>query len=251
MPTNSILLGVNIDHVATLRQARYRDLPQVCGGVIEPDPLYAALIAEQAGADGITVHPREDERHMQRRDLARLRQSIRTRLNMEMACTPSMTEFALEIKPHSVCLVPESREEVTTEGGLDVVRFFDRVETVVRAMIEEGILVSLFIDPSLEQIAAAADLEVEMIELHTGAFAHHFHDVQGAIELEKLIEAAKQGHAAKLLVNAGHGINYHNIRDILRIPHLNELNIGHSIISRALMTGLPEAVAEMKRRMHP
>jgi pyridoxine 5-phosphate synthase len=251
MQPHPILLGVNIDHVATLRQARYRDNAAISGGYVEPDPLFAALLAEQSGADSITVHPREDQRHIQRKDLFRIKSSLRTRLNMEMACTGQMTGFALEIKPHSVCLVPENREEVTTEGGLDVVGQFERVREVVEAMNAEGILVSLFIDPSEDQIDLAAELKVAMVELHTGAFSRHFDDIRGDFELEKLVDAARYAHEAGLIVNAGHGINYHNIRKILRIPHLYELNIGHSIISRALMTGMAEAVAEMKRRMNP
>lgn len=251
MNAYQILLGVNIDHVATLRQVRYRDAGRVAGTFVEPDPLLAALLAEQAGADGITVHPREDQRHIQRKDLYRLRKSIQTRLNMEMACTESMTEFAIEIRPDSVCLVPENREEVTTEGGLDVVTHYDRVQEVVKAMNAEGIKVSLFIDPDFEQIDCAADLEADMVELHTGAFANHYFDVQVEIELEKLVNAAKRAHAANLTVNAGHGINYNNIRRVLEVPHLHELNIGHSIISRALFTGLNEAVREMKQRMNP
>jgi pyridoxine 5-phosphate synthase len=251
MNAHQILLGVNIDHVATLRQARYREAGRIAGTFVEPDPLLAALLSEKAGANGITVHPREDQRHMQRADLYRLRQSIQTRLNMEMACTESMIEFATEIRPDCVCLVPESREEVTTEGGLDVVAHYDRVMEVVKAMNAEGIKVSLFIDPDFEQIDCAADLEVDMVELHTGAFANHFFDVQVEIELKKLVEASKYAHEASLLVNAGHGINYNNVRRILEIPYLHELNIGHSIISRALFSGLEEAVREMKRRMNP
>ena len=251
MSAHQILLGVNIDHVATLRQVRYRDAGRVAGTFVEPDPLLAALLAEQAGADGITVHPREDQRHIQRKDLYRLRKSIQTRLNMEMACTESMIEFATEIRPDSVCLVPENREEVTTEGGLDVVTHYDRVQEVVKAMNAEGIKVSLFIDPDFEQIDCAAELEADMVELHTGAFANHYFDVQVEIELEKLVNAAKYADDANLIVNAGHGINYNNIRRILEVPYLHELNIGHSIISRALFSGLNEAVREMKHRMNP
>ncbi|MCG8526097.1 MAG: pyridoxine 5'-phosphate synthase [Opitutales bacterium] len=249
MKNHQLLLGVNIDHVATLRQARYRDTGRVAGGFVEPDPLYAALIAEQAGADCITIHPREDQRHIQRKDLYRLRQSLQTRLNMEMACTQEMAEFAAEIHPDSVCLVPENRTEVTTEGGLDVVGQFERVRETVESMIAEGIKVSLFIDPDEEQIDCAAELNADMVELHTGAFANHYYDVQGRLELEKLVAAAIQGHELSLTVNAGHGINYVNISKILEIPHLHELNIGHSIVSRAIYFGLDEAVREMKSRM--
>lgn len=249
MKREPILLGVNIDHVATMRQARYRDASQVAGGMVEPDPLIAAHLAEKAGADGITVHPREDGRHIQQKDVIRLRQGIQTRLNMEMACTDSMTRFACEVNPDSVCLVPENREEVTTEGGLDVIKHYRRIREVIRAMTVEGIMVSLFIDPEQEQIETAAELEADMVELHTGAFANHFYDIQGELELEKLVKAADYANAAGLVVNAGHGINYVNIPHILRIPHLHELNIGHSILSRAVFYGLEEAVREMKGRM--
>ncbi len=251
MNRESILLGVNIDHIATLRQARYRDAGRVAGGMVEPDPLLAALISEKAGADGITIHPREDQRHIQQKDVMRIRQSIQTRLNMEMACTDSMTEFACKIRPDSVCLVPENREEITTEGGLDVVSHYSRVRDVVSAMNTEGIAVSLFIDPQKDQIDCASELEAEMVEFHTGAYANHFYDVQGNLELEKLIESAEYAHEAGLIVNAGHGINYVNISKILSIPHLHELNIGHSILSRSILYGLEEAVGEMKKRMNP
>jgi pyridoxine 5-phosphate synthase len=174
-----ILLGVNIDHVATLRQARYRDYGSVAGKMVEPDPLLAARLCEMAGADGITVHPREDQRHIQRADLPRIREGIQTRLNMEMACTEEMADFAVEIKPDSVCLVPEGRQELTTEGGLDVVNHYSRVRDIVSSMNAEGIKVSLFIDPDEEQIECAEELGVDMIELHTGTFATHFYDVQG------------------------------------------------------------------------
>lgn len=251
MKSQHILLGVNIDHVATLRQARYRDAGRIAGAFVEPDPLMAALLAEQAGAEGITVHPREDQRHIQRKDLYRLRQGIQTRLNMEMACTQEMIEFAIEIRPDCVCLVPENREEITTEGGLDVVSEYSRVRDVVKAMNAEGIKVSLFIDPDIEQIDCASELEADIVELHTGAFANHYYDVQSEIEFEKLVEAANHAHDAGLRVNAGHGINYINIRKLLGIPHLYELNIGHSIMSRAIYFGLDEAVREMKKRMNP
>lgn len=245
----AILLGVNIDHIATLRQARYREVNRVSGGMVEPDPLNGAWIAEKAGADCITVHPREDERHIQRRDMRRLRDGIQTRLNMEMACSAEMTEFALNIKPDSVCLVPENRQEVTTEGGLDVASNYSRVRDVVENLSIEGIKISLFIDPDIDQIDCARELEVDMVELHTGAFANHYRDVQGEMELRKLIDAAEHAHDLGLVVNAGHGINYSNIQEILKIPYLHELNIGHSIVSRAVFYGLEEAVREMKKRM--
>ena len=245
-----ILLGLNIDHCATVRQARYRAAGAAAGGVIEPDPVALALEAERAGADGITAHLREDRRHVQDRDIHRLRESIATRLNLEMACTPEMTELALAIKPDSVCLVPESREEITTEGGLDVVRNRDRVQACVDAMNAAGIKTSLFIDPDEPQIELSAKLGAPWIELHTGAYANAYHGPQRAAELQRLRVGCVQGHQLGLVVNAGHGINYVNIAEVRSLPHLQELNIGHSIISRALFTGIAEAVREMKRRMN-
>lgn len=245
-----LLLGVNIDHCATLRQARYRNAAGHEGGNVEPDPVALALVAEQAGADGITVHLREDRRHIQERDVRRLRERIRTRLNLEMACTPAMTDFALRLKPDFVCLVPESREEITTEGGLDVVRHRDKVARVTDAMNAAGIKTSLFIDAEEPQIELAAKLRAPFIELHTGAYAHAYHGPGRGEELRRLIAGAKQAHALGLTVNAGHGINYVNITEVRTIPHLHELNIGHSIVSRALHTGLAAAVAEMKRLMN-
>jgi pyridoxine 5-phosphate synthase len=246
-----ILLGLNIDHCATLRQARYRQAGVTTGGNIEPDPVTLAFLSEKAGADGITVHLREDRRHIQDEDVLRLGAARTTRLNLEMACTPAMTEFALKLKPYSVCLVPESREEITTEGGLDVVRHRDKVARVTDAMNAAGIKTSLFIDPEPEQIALAAELKAPWIELHTGAYANAYYGPGRAAEFERLCTGAKQAHAAGLIVNAGHGINYINIAEVRTIPHLHELNIGHSIISRALFTGIAEAVSEMKRLMNP
>ena len=246
-----LLLGVNIDHCATLRQARYRQAGATTGGNIEPDPVALALLCERAGAEGITVHLREDRRHIQDRDVLRLRESIVTRLNLEMACTTAMTEFALKLKPESVCLVPESREEITTEGGLDVVKYRDKVARVTDAMNEAGIKTSLFIDADEHQIALAAKLRAPWIELHTGAYANAYHGPDRAAELKRLTVGAAQAHALGLVVNAGHGINYVNIPEVRTIPHLHELNIGHSIISRALFTGIEEAVREMKARMNP
>lgn len=244
-----ILLGVNIDHCATLRQARYRGAAGD-GGAVEPDPVAFALAAERAGGDGITVHLREDRRHIQDRDVWRLRQSIGTRLNLEMTCTPAMTALARELKPHSVCLVPENREEVTTEGGLDVVGNRERVAACVDAMNAAGIKTSLFIDPDEAQIALSARLGAPWIELHTGAYAEAYYSPQRAAELARLRRGAEQGHALGLVVNAGHGINYVNIAEVRTLPHLHELNIGHSIVSRALFTGVEEAVREMKARMN-
>ncbi len=246
-----ILLGVNIDHCATLRQARYRQADSTCGGAVEPDPVLLAQLSERAGADGITVHLREDRRHIQERDVWRLRESIATRLNLEMACTPEMTEFALKLKPDSVCLVPENREEVTTEGGLDVVANRERVRAVVDAMNAAGIKTSLFIDPDDAQIDLAAELRAPWIELHTGSYANaYFRAEDRAREFQRLRLGAVRAHDLGLTVNAGHGINYVNIAEVRAIPHLHELNIGHSIISRALFTGIEEAVREMKTRMN-
>lgn len=246
-----ILLGVNIDHCATLRQARYRTAGATHGGNIEPDPVALALLSEEAGADGITVHLREDRRHIQDEDVTRLAASLKTRLNLEMACTPAMTEFALRLKPHSVCLVPESREEVTTEGGLDVVKHRDKVARVTDAMNAAGIKTSLFIDPDTPQIELAAKLGAPWIELHTGAYAHAYHGPRCETEFVRLVAGAKLAHAAGLVVNAGHGINYVNIAEVRTIPHLHELNIGHSIVSRSLTTGLSAAVRDMKALMNP
>jgi pyridoxine 5-phosphate synthase len=245
-----ILLGVNIDHCATLRQARYREAGVTTGGAVEPDPVTFALSSERAGADGITVHLREDRRHIQERDVWRLRESIATRLNLEMACTPAMTEFALKLKPNFVCLVPESREEVTTEGGLDVVGGRERVRTCVDAMNGAGIKTSLFIDPDELQIELSAKLGAPFVELHTGAYANAYYTPRRAAEFQRLRLGAVRAHDLGLVVNAGHGINYVNIAEVRTLPHLHELNIGHSIVSRALFTGVEEAVREMKTRMN-
>ena len=245
-----ILLGVNIDHCATLRQARYRQAPATVGGAVEPDPVTLALLAERAGADGITVHLREDRRHIQERDVWRLRETISTRLNFEMACTPAMIDFALKLKPDSVCLVPESREEVTTEGGLDIVGNRERVKACVDAMNAAGITTSLFIDPEEQQIELSAKLAAPWIELHTGAYANAYYAPARFTEFKRLTVGATLGHAAGLVVNAGHGINYVNIAEVRTMPHVHELNIGHSILSRALFTGIEEAVREMRARMN-
>jgi pyridoxine 5-phosphate synthase len=246
-----ILLGVNIDHCATLRQARYREAAATTGGAVEPDPVTFALSAERAGADGITVHLREDRRHIQDRDVWRLRECIATRLNLEMACTPAMTELALKVKPEFVCLVPESRQEVTTEGGLDVVGNRERVRACVDAMNAAGIKTSLFIDPDEPQIELSAKLGAPFVELHTGAYANACHTPRRASEFQRLRLGAVRAHDLGLVVNAGHGINYINIAEVRTLPHLHELNIGHSIVSRALFTGVEEAVREMKKRMNP
>jgi pyridoxine 5-phosphate synthase len=245
------LLGVNIDHCATVRQARYRDAAGAEGGAVEPDPVAFALLAERAGGDGITVHLREDRRHIQERDVWRLRESIATRLNLEMACTPAMTAFALKLQPEFVCLVPENRQEVTTEGGLDVVANRDRVRACVEAMNAAGIQASLFIDPDEPQIELSAKLGAPFVELHTGAYANAYFTPRRAGEFERLRLGCEHAQAASLTVNAGHGINYLNIAEVRTLPHLHELNIGHSIVSRALFTGAEEAVREMKARMNP
>ncbi len=211
----------------------------------EPDPVIAASVCERAGAGGIVAHLRADRRHIQDRDIERLRQSIMTKLNLEMGNTPEIVDFALRIVPDEVCLVPEKREEVTTEGGLDVVTQHKELKTTIKRLQLAGIRVSLFIDPSLEQVDAAAELGVEMVELHTGRLANAFTEKIEKEELEKLRAAARAASESKLQVNAGHGINYKNITVIHQIPNLTELNIGHSIVSRAVWVGLEAAVKEM------
>src|ERR1700720_2169084 len=238
-------LGVNIDHVATLRQARYTKMPESKNA--EPDPLVAASICERAGAKGIVVHLRSDRRHMQDRDIERLRENIMTKLNLEMGNTPEILDFALRIVPDEVCLVPEKREEVTTEGGLDVVAQRKDLEPTINRLHAAGIRVSLFVDPTLEQIDAAGELGVEMVELHTGKLANAFSEKIEKQELENLEAAAKAASELKLQVNAGHGINYTNIALINKIPHLTELNIGHSIVSRALVVGIENAIKEDRK----
>jgi len=234
-------LGVNIDHVATLRQARYRGRERG-----EPDPIEAALICESAGAHGITAHLREDRRHIQDRDVRLLRQVIKTRLNLEMANAPEIVALALEIKPDIVCMVPERRAEVTTEGGLDAASHWSSLAETRQRMNAAGIEMSLFIGPEPEQVEAAARVGSQFIELHTGGFAENFHRKrERAVELERLIAAANQAHALGLRVNAGHGLNYQNLAVLRQVPHLVELNIGHSIISRAVVVGLATAVREM------
>ena len=246
-----ILLGLNIDHCATVRQARYRAVAAGAEPAVEPDPIALAIRAERAGADGITIHLREDRRHIIDRDVWRARESIATRLNLEMACTPEMAKIAAEVRPDSVCLVPENRAEITTEGGLDVVGQRDRVKAIVEAMGEAGVTVSLFIDPDEPQIAMAAELGAPWIELHTGAWANAFYvRDRRATEFARLVRGAEQAHALGLTVNAGHGINYVNVAEIRTLPHLHECNIGHSIISRALFTGIDEAVREMRQRLN-
>lgn len=234
-------LGVNIDHVATVREARYRGLPAG-----EPDPVAAALAAEAAGCHGITAHLREDRRHIQDRDVRRLRAEIRTRLNLEMANVPEIVAFAEQLKPDIICLVPERREEVTTEGGLDVVGHLYSITETRRRMTDAGIETSLFIAPDIAQVAAAAKTGAQFIELHTGQYAEHFADPAARErELQRLITAAREAHAAGLRVNAGHGLNLENVPALFAVPHLVELNIGHSLVSRAVFTGLGVAVKDM------
>ena len=234
-------LGVNIDHVATLREARYRGR-----GRGEPDPVAAALECEAAGAHGITAHLREDRRHLQDRDAWKLREVIKTRLNLEMANAPEIVAIALKLKPNIVCVVPERRLEVTTEGGLEVAGNLPAISETRKRLNDGGIEVSLFIAPDPPQIEAAARTGSQFIELHTGAFAEAFQEEpRRPDELERLVAGAKQAHALGLKVNAGHGLNYQNLRLLHQVPHLVELNIGHSIVSRAVTVGLQAAVREM------
>jgi pyridoxine 5-phosphate synthase len=242
----NILLGVNVDHVATVRQARYCEHVLDHGDEVEPDCVDFALLCEKAGADGITMHLREDRRHVQDSDIQRARAQIKTPLNLEMACTQEMVEYALKLKPDSVCLVPESREEVTTEGGLDIVGQKSRVGEVVALMTEAGIATSLFIDPDPAQIEASAELKAPWVELHTGAYANAYYHEGRIRELDTLRVGAELAHSLGLTVNAGHGINYSNISEVITLPHLHELNVGHTIISRALFVGVEQAVREMK-----
>ncbi len=238
-------LGVNIDHVATLRQARYQG--KAAG---EPDPADAAIICEAAGAHGITIHLREDRRHIQERDVWSIREIVKTRLNLEMANAPEILALALKVKPEIVCLVPEHRKEVTTEGGLEVVgQLKDLIDTRKR-LNDAGIEVSLFITPDLRQVEASAKAGAQFIELHTGAFAEQFHEPeQRHGEIQRLVIAAKRAHEIGLQVNAGHGLNYQNLSSLHCVPHLVELNIGHSIISRSITVGLHQAVQQMLRLM--
>lgn len=235
-----MLLGVNIDHVATLRQAR---------GTRYPDPVQAAIEAEQAGADAITLHLREDRRHIQERDVELLNDILQTRMNLEMAVTDDMLAIAERIKPAECCLVPESREELTTEGGLDVVGQKARLREACQRMAESGVRVSLFIDADLRQIDAAAEVGAPVIEIHTGHFADAKNNQTRVTEHERIIAAVRHGDRLGLHVNAGHGLNYHNVCQIAAIPLIQELNIGHAIIARAVFSGLQNAVREMKRLM--
>jgi pyridoxine 5-phosphate synthase len=240
---NSLRLGVNIDHVATLRQTRYATMPDSKNA--EPDPVAIAGICERAGAHGITAHLRADRRHIQDRDIERLRESIMTKLNFELGNTPEIVDIALRILPDEVCLVPEKRQEVTTEGGLDLVANRKELAATVKRFHAAGVRVSMFIDPILEQVDAAAELAADMVELHTGKLANAFTDKIAQQELERLRAAALGAAELKLQVNAGHGINYRNIALIHKIPHLVDLNIGHSIVARSIFVGFEAAVREM------
>ncbi|KKC98236.1 MULTISPECIES: pyridoxine 5'-phosphate synthase [Photobacterium] len=236
----NILLGVNIDHVATLRNAR---------GTRYPDPVHAAEVAERAGADGITIHLREDRRHITDRDVRILRDTIQTRMNLEMAVTDEMVQIALDTQPEFVCLVPEKREELTTEGGLDVVGQLDKVKAATEKLSAAGILVSLFIDADRAQIDAAVACGAPYIELHTGHYADATSETEQQAELKKIAAAASYAHDQGIKVNAGHGLTYHNVKPIAALPEIYELNIGHAIIGRAVFDGLHKAVADMKAVM--
>jgi len=236
-----VRLGVNIDHVATVRNARR---------TFEPDPVHAAVIADLAGADQITLHVREDRRHVNERDLRLIKEVIHSRVNLEMAVTEEMINIALEVKPHQVTLVPERREEITTEGGLDVAGQKEKVREAVKRLKEAGIVVNLFIDPEEEQLKAAAEVGADAVELHTGRYAEAFAEKNEKLveeELERLRRAAKLGKKLGLRVYAGHGLTYKNVKPVAEIPEIEELNIGHSIVANAVLKGLKEAVEEMIR----
>ncbi|GGO68515.1 pyridoxine 5'-phosphate synthase [Bowmanella pacifica] len=235
-----ILLGVNIDHVATVRNAR---------GTAYPDPVHAAEIAERAGADGITIHLREDRRHIIDRDVEILRQTLQTRMNLEMAVTEEMLVIASRIRPEFCCLVPEKREELTTEGGLDVAGNLEKIRLACNRLAADGILVSLFIDADKAQIDAAKACGAPYIELHTGAYAEARNEEERDIELAKIADGARYADSLGIKVNAGHGLTYHNVKPIAAIPEMIELNIGHAIVGRAVFDGLHKAVADMKRLM--
>ncbi|KHT62420.1 pyridoxine 5'-phosphate synthase [Photobacterium gaetbulicola] len=237
---NNILLGVNIDHIATLRNAR---------GTRYPDPVHAAEVAERAGADGITIHLREDRRHITDRDVRILRETIQTRMNLEMAVTDEMVQIALDTKPEFVCLVPEKREELTTEGGLDVAGQLEKIKAATATLTEAGIKVSLFIDADRAQIDAAVACGAPYIELHTGHYADAETEEEQQAELKKIAAAASYADDQGIKVNAGHGLTYHNVKPIAALPELYELNIGHSIIGRAVFDGLAKAVADMREEM--
>jgi pyridoxine 5-phosphate synthase len=235
-----IRLGVNIDHVATLRQAR---------GTQYPSPVQAALMAENAGADSITLHLREDRRHIQDADVYILRHILHTRMNLEMAITDEMLDIARELAPQDACLVPERREELTTEGGLDVAGQFEKARAACEILAEAGVRVSLFIDPEIHQLEAAKSAGAPVVEIHTGRFADAEDETEATRELARIRAAVEKGRALGLAVNAGHGLHYHNVQAIAAIPGVEELNIGHAIVARALFSGWENAVREMKRLM--
>ncbi|WP_197457488.1 pyridoxine 5'-phosphate synthase [Crenobacter luteus] len=235
-----MFLGVNIDHVATLRQAR---------GTRYPSPIEAALVAESAGADLITLHLREDRRHIQDEDVRVMKKLLKTRMNLEMALTQEMVENALAVGPEDVCLVPEKREELTTEGGLDVIRYFDAVKDTTKVLRDAGIRVSIFIDADKQQIEAARDAGAGVIELHTGRYADAQHAAERDAELIRIRDAAVYASQLGFVVNAGHGLSYHNVKPVAAIPEIAELNIGHALVSHALFVGFPAAVREMKALM--
>ncbi|MFC3031882.1 pyridoxine 5'-phosphate synthase [Pseudoalteromonas fenneropenaei] len=235
-----ILLGVNVDHVATLRQAR---------GTTYPDPVHAAAVAEHAGADGITIHLREDRRHIIDRDVYVMAKTLQTRMNLEIAVTEEMLNIALEVKPAYVCLVPEKREELTTEGGLDVAGQLDKLKDAVSRLSAAGIKVSLFIDADKSQIDAAKAVGAPYIEIHTGCYAEAITDAEQQAELARITDAVKYAHGIGLVVNAGHGLHYHNVKPIAAIAEIYELNIGHAIVARAVIDGFAKAVADMKKLM--
>ncbi|MGV7960306.1 pyridoxine 5'-phosphate synthase [Photorhabdus tasmaniensis] len=232
-----VLLGINIDHIATVRNAR---------GTVYPDPIQAAFIAEQAGADGITIHLREDRRHITDRDVELLNETIQTRMNLEMAVTDEMIDIACHIKPKFCCLVPEKRREVTTEGGLDVIGQKDKVVEAIKRLSDAGILVSLFIDADHQQIDAASEVGAPFIEIHTGAYADAEDEIEQEKEFQRIKEAVTYAAGKGLKVNAGHGLTYNNVQRIAALPEIYELNIGHAIIGRAVFSGLAAAVADMK-----
>lgn len=241
-----IRLGVNIDHIATLRQARYRGAPTAA--TPEPDPLTAAQVCLEAGAHSLTVHLREDRRHIQDDDVLKIAGRFRTQLNLEMAATPAMLDFALKVRPAEVCLVPENRAEVTTEGGLDAHGQAQTLRPILQKLREAGILVSLFIDPDAKQIEASISLQAPVVELHTGRFADAG-EKDRPNELNRLIQAAKQAHQKQIQVNAGHGLRLSNLSSLLSVPHLHTLNIGHSLVSHALTVGLKASVSAFLQAM--
>ena len=246
-----ILLGVNVDHVATLRQARYRDEATTHGGFVEPDPATLAWLAEEAGADGITMHVREDRRHVQVEDVQRYQEKMKTRLNLEVSLAPEMVELALSLNPESVCLVPENRKEVTTEGGLDILSHLERARDAVQAFTDAGIPTSMFIDPDKKQLEASAEIGSPWVELHTGSFARAWYDEsRSSAELETLKRGMDFGLSLGLRINAGHGVNYDNVEGARQLDQVYEFNIGHSIISRSISHGLVEAVQTMRSRLN-